>query len=371
MFSSRSTWLLLTLILVHTTSGFQFYLQAGERRCFTENVAPGTKVLGEYTVSTGKGNMEVDITVKAPGEQRNLYFQKNIGHGKFAFVVPFDNSLLTGSWKILAAEFARRRLQKKVGDVPQNPPSKEKADSQQMNHQRKLLSSGYKAPGHERQFDEHGRAKPPADHESHEEHGVHIHEYHDDHHDSRGHAGRSSNSDEHHHHEDEFDDDFDDFDMDDYDGIHDEELDEELEHENAIHMQKHGSDDADPSKKADLYEDRKIEVCVSSHGSVDAQRRRVRLVVHKGETAHDYTRLAKREHMTQLEVSLRRVSEELLELNRELENARLREDGLRKVNESTNGRVVMLAVVSLLSLAGVGSYQAFYTKRFLKRKKIL
>ncbi len=77
-------------ILPSVAVGLQFYLQEGETRCFGDNIAPNTKVLGEYTVAAGQGHMPVDIVVRDLANNNNTLFERaNIDHGKFAFITPF------------------------------------------------------------------------------------------------------------------------------------------------------------------------------------------------------------------------------------------------------------------------------------------
>lgn len=387
--------------------GFQFYLHGGEKRCFTETAPPNTKILGEYTVSTGKGHMPVDITVSMAGHRPSLYTQTNVDHGKFAFVVPFEGGDVPKIQKAMLHRKMRahaRKVHERNGRVHsahhENPPH---------HARRRLLSVDEHAHTHD---DSHGdryhNERPHEDHDDHKHEGhdeQHHHDYHDEHkndyheeykHDD--HRRDDYNHDDHHrddyhhddHHDDhevhhaehihegdddeyDYDDDMDDFD-DDYDGIHDDELEEEEEKMMRMDVEKHGrmEDASDKEKEDRLFDLKKFEICVSSsNGASKDFKRRVRLLVHKGATAHDYTRLAKNEHMSQLEVSLRQVSGELNELMNELDQARRMEDILRQLNENTNKRVVIFSVLSLISLFAVGGYQALYTKRFFKRKKIL
>ncbi|KAI0566644.1 emp24/gp25L/p24 family GOLD domain containing protein [Gracilaria domingensis] len=319
-----------------STSAFQFYIHAGEKRCFSESVPPNTKVLGEYTVSTGKGHMPVDIKVTINDGSKTLYEKHDANHGKFAFVVPFSERTL-GDVKVSTAEALRK--------------SKEARD--RLHESLKREKERHDENLRERLADHHRRKVLSVD--------------------------DSPNKAEAHGHEDPFDynydydDDFDDFEMGDYDGIHDDQLDDEVAKNEREHEQKYGTIDtaSDYEREEQLFQVQKFEVCVSSNVEKQEVKRRVRLMINKGEAAHDFNRLAKKEHLTHLEVSLRHISAELHELLHVLEEVRQMEDVLRKLNENTNKRVVILSVIALVSLFGVGGYQAMYTKKFFKRKKIL
>lgn len=397
---------LLALVLAVQVSGFQFYLHAGERRCFTESAPPNTKILGEYTVSTGRGRMPVDITVRMEGDVHStLYSRQNVDHGKFAFVLPFEGAKAPPH--IQQAEMHRKmnahihRVHTRNGRLPHHEYGADHRDGHGHSHQRRRLLSvdEHGSHGHHDVHDAHHDTHD-LHHDSHDfhhdthdlhhdlhhdthdlHHNVHDIHRHDDH-DSR-YAGidhQHHDAHDHHDHHDhddddyDYDDDLDDFDSDEYDGINDDELDEEEERMMQEEVKQHGrfEDASDEEKEERLFDLRKFEICVSSQGDrTEGVKRRVRLVIHKGQTAHDYNRLAKKEHMTQLEVSLRQVSGELHELMNELDQARRMEDVLRELNENTNKSVVIFSVLSLISLFAVGGYQAFYTKRFFKRKKIL
>lgn len=317
-----------------SAQAFQFYIHAGEKRCFTESVAPNTKVLGEYTVSTGRGHMPVDITVTVSNPQNTLLSRQNVDHGKFAFVVPYPEGM-SNHIKVASAEAHRKKMRDLGRHKNERMAQINEDASRKVEHQRRRLLSADKQS-------------------SNEEGGHHDHA----HHDYYGYG---------------YDENLDEFDMNEYDGINDDPLDEELAKNEREHTNRFGTIDTatDDEKEEQLFQLQKFEICVSSSVEKQDIKRRVRLVINRGEAAHDFTRLAKKEHLTHLEVSLRHVSSELNELLHVLEEARQMEDILRKMNENTNKRVVLLSVMSLISLFAVGGYQAVYTKKFFKRKKIL
>eukprot|EP00177_Eucheuma_denticulatum_P000711 GFKZ01001281.1.p1 GENE.GFKZ01001281.1~~GFKZ01001281.1.p1 ORF type:complete len:383 (+),score=73.65 GFKZ01001281.1:260-1408(+) len=369
---------LISLTWPSATLAFQFYLQAGERRCFTESAPPNTKVLAEYTVSTGRGKMPVDIVVRMERNQRVLYERQNVDHGKFAFIVPFDDHEMP---HVKQAELHRKlleRMRHSMRKPKEGTQPNAATDHKSVHSRRRLLGVDDKVPpppppppkSAGSAPDVHPKAPAAGDmHKEDSAHYRHRHHYYRD-----GHEHHPHDDDDDEEYDDyDYEDELDDFEMDDYEGIDDQELDEELERKAQKEERLHGRfDDASDSEKEDrLFDQRKFEICVISAGDRTGHKRRVRIVINKGDTAHDYTRLAKKEHMTQLEVSLRQVSEELHELMHELDQARSMEDILRVRNEGTNKRVVILSITSLFFLFSVGAYQAFYTKRFFKRKKIL
>ena len=159
------------------------------------------------------------------------------------------------------------------------------------------------------------------------------------------------------------------WDTDKYDGIHDEDLEKDWE-ENEKHAPHHPDDD-ETDEDDDMFKERRVEICISSRSPNRSLRRRVRLIMRHGKMAHDYTSLAKKENLSSLELTLRIVSDELKWLLTELDHARQMEDALRKLNEGTSRKVVHYASISMLVLIGVSAFQALYTKRFFKTKKLL
>jgi len=83
-------WCLLVLGVlarVPVTGALQFFLKSGQKKCFSEDVTAGTRVLGEYLVTAGPGKLDVELVVTGPDGK--VIFQKdNIDQGKFTFESP-------------------------------------------------------------------------------------------------------------------------------------------------------------------------------------------------------------------------------------------------------------------------------------------
>lgn len=423
------------LLVLKCVVGLQFYLQEGQTLCFGENIAPNSKVLGEYTVAAGQGHMPVDIIVRDLAENRTIYQRNDINHGKFAFIAPFGNQ----APNVHSSELHRNQ------DVHHNKHA-HRSDSHDSYGSHHAHDDHWKHEDHHdshddhwRHDDEHGHHNAPPEHDHghdwdshqhssggsgdshHEEHphrqtrrllsyeseyGHRNYEPQHDHDWNSHHGGDSHKSEqhghgysalghehsehehehdrehEHHHdgdklekldhmdaHDGEHGDMDEEWDMDKYDGLHDEDMERDWEEneKNAPHI-----DEEDEEEVADeLFKERKFEICVSSSSPNNALRRRVRLNMRHGKAALDYTRLAKTEHMSSLELTLRIVHDELKELNVELDHARQMEEALRKLNEHTNRRVVRYAVLSLVVLVGVSSMQSMFTRSFFRKKKLI
>lgn len=386
LLNPSSTALFLTILSCVSlqASAFHFYLHAGETRCFGESAPANSKILIEYTVSTGTGVMPVDLRVAYPSsaqaEQKSpLLEQNDVEHGKIAFVLPYADD--DNSKHALHAEMHRRKQTAEAFSAFKKYAERNAQPHPAGHHdgaapRRRLLSDESHPDAHIPPHHDSG----DSDHHVHAEPHDHNHErpMHDDHHDfvlrgrmKHGHHDVGANADPDDY--DDIDDDFEDLDMDNYDGISDHDLDEEQlmdEHRHKDHTRTSRYSDVDSEQ--DIFDTRPFEICLSNkeHRN-DAHRRRVRLVIHKGETAHDYTRLAKKEHMSQLETSLQQISTELHQLMHELDHANQMESKLFRLNRETNRFVVLVSIVSLVIMFCVASFQSIYTKRFFKRKKVL
>lgn len=349
-----------------TGISFQFYLHAGEKRCFSESAAGNTKILGEYAISDGKGEMPIDISVIMTSTQKVIFHKPNAARGKFAFLIPFDDKDVT---KVRQAEITRKAVEALSKAARSRQHSVDRQSAESVHHTRKLLAYNDEKEkqstkgnshhvigeeGNHNDYDFSSHDRPPLSKQEEEEH--------------RKYSGQEDM-----HRYDDFYDLEDDLDMDQYDGIHDEELEaERIRNDQQRELEKGAFKKMSDSEKEDeFFTLHKFELCVESKGERNNYKRRVKLQVNKGEAANDYIRLAKKEHMSHLEASLKRISEELQDLSHELMASRDREDVLRKRNETTEKRVSIFSMLSLFSLIAVGSYQAMYTRKFFKRKKLL
>lgn len=66
--------------------------------------------------------------------------------------------------------------------------------------------------------------------------------------------------------------------------------------------------------------------------------------------AVDYTEVAKREHLTGLEVEIRKLNDKLRDIMKEVEYQRRREEEFRSTSESTNSRVQWWSIAQVCAL---------------------
>jgi len=145
------------------------------------------------------------------------------------------------------------------------------------------------------------------------------------------------------------------------------------------HVDHHPDDDDydyDDYSDAETWGTHKYEFCFVARSPANPQdshhlRRRVSLKLLSGESARDYTELAKEEHLSRLELTLRQMGDELQELLTELDVVKNREAQLRDLNERTHSTVVSYSIASCGFMIAVGMYQAYYLRNFFRKKKLV
>jgi hypothetical protein len=90
-----------------------------------------------------------------------------------------------------------------------------------------------------------------------------------------------------------------------------------------------------------------------------------------GEMGIDYTEVAKREHLTELEVEVRRLNDKVKDILKEQGYQREREIAFRNTSESTNARVVWWSIIQMMVMAVSTFFTAFKLQDFLKVKKVV
>ena len=90
-----------------------------------------------------------------------------------------------------------------------------------------------------------------------------------------------------------------------------------------------------------------------------------------GPQAKDYSNIAKKEHLEDTQISLRKVSETLRSYHSNVLYIRGREERMRQTNDSTAIRVIGFCLFNVVLMIGVGGWQMMYFKRFFRSKKII
>jgi hypothetical protein len=97
---------------------------------------------------------------------------------------------------------------------------------------------------------------------------------------------------------------------------------------------------------------------------------KVELTFSVNEDAEDYTELAKVQHLTGLQIDLRKVQDKLKTVKSIHDYLTKREFVFRNISEQTNSRVLWWSLAQTALLVAAGVYQFFMLKRLFKSKKI-
>eukprot|EP00922_Rhytidocystis_sp_ex-Travisia-forbesii_P012870 GHVS01019333.1.p1 GENE.GHVS01019333.1~~GHVS01019333.1.p1 ORF type:complete len:285 (+),score=62.05 GHVS01019333.1:119-973(+) len=90
-----------------------------------------------------------------------------------------------------------------------------------------------------------------------------------------------------------------------------------------------------------------------------------------GPEARDYSQIAKRDHLNDVVVKLRKVEDQLKLYHHNISRMRERARGLRMTNDSTSSRVIAFCVLDTFLLVTSAVAQAYYFRRFFRSKKII
>eukprot|EP00039_Didymoeca_costata_P024999 m.12097 g.12097 ORF g.12097 m.12097 type:complete len:211 (-) comp4584_c0_seq2:1120-1752(-) len=97
----------------------------------------------------------------------------------------------------------------------------------------------------------------------------------------------------------------------------------------------------------------------------------VSLDVKLGVEAKSYEQVAEAEHLSAMEVELRRLEDMADSIVRDFGMMKKREELHRDTNESTNERMLYFSIFSMLCLLGLAVWQVLYLKRYFKQKKLI
>ena len=97
---------------------------------------------------------------------------------------------------------------------------------------------------------------------------------------------------------------------------------------------------------------------------------RVQLVLDYGEEAIDYAQLAKSEHLSAIEVEVRKLNDKLRAISKEQDYHKAREIAWRDQSESVNANVMWWSIAQTIVLVGAGLVQLYLLTKFFKSKKL-
>jgi len=97
---------------------------------------------------------------------------------------------------------------------------------------------------------------------------------------------------------------------------------------------------------------------------------RMELAIDYGEAATDWTELAQHEHLSAIEVEIRKLNDKVRSIGSEQAYQRGREEAFRNTSESTNSRVMWWSIGQTIVLLLSGFWQINRLKTFFKQKKL-
>lgn len=93
--------------------------------------------------------------------------------------------------------------------------------------------------------------------------------------------------------------------------------------------------------------------------------------IDSGEHAHDYDKLARVEHLSTIEVELRRLNDKIRAIRNEQQYQKQREEEFRNTSENTNRKVITWSMLQTLVLVACGVFQIWHLKNFFTTKKLV
>lgn len=90
-----------------------------------------------------------------------------------------------------------------------------------------------------------------------------------------------------------------------------------------------------------------------------------------GEAATDYEELAKVEHLSAIEVEIRKLNDRMRSIRNEQNYQKLREVEFRDTSESTNSRVMGWSFLQTIVLIASSAAQVYLLRQFFRKKKLV
>ncbi|RXG72264.1 Transmembrane emp24 domain-containing protein eca, partial [Armadillidium vulgare] len=98
---------------------------------------------------------------------------------------------------------------------------------------------------------------------------------------------------------------------------------------------------------------------------------RVHFDIQVGEHAIDYANVASKEKLTELQLRVRQLLDQVDQIAKEQNYQRYREERFRQTSENTNQRVLWWSIGQVLILVGMGFWQMRHLKSFFEAKKLV
>ena len=98
---------------------------------------------------------------------------------------------------------------------------------------------------------------------------------------------------------------------------------------------------------------------------------RVHLDLQVGEHANDYSEIASKEKLTELQLRVRQLLDQVQQIQKEQNYQRYREERFRQTSENTNARVLWWSIAQTAVLVVAGFWQMRHLKGFFEAKKLV
>jgi len=98
---------------------------------------------------------------------------------------------------------------------------------------------------------------------------------------------------------------------------------------------------------------------------------KMEITIHTGAEATDYADVAKKEHLDNLQLSVRRLFDRAQGVRSEMAYQKEREKVFRNTSESTNGRAAWWSVIQVAIVMVAAFLQMQHLKSFFKKKKLI
>lgn len=114
-------------------------------------------------------------------------------------------------------------------------------------------------------------------------------------------------------------------------------------------------------------------ICMYSNSTAwfSGSQLRVHLDIQVGEHAIDYANVAQKEKLTELQLRIRQLLDQVEQITKEQNYQRYREERFRQTSESTNKRVLYWSLAQTLVLLVMGLWQMKHLKSFFEAKKLV
>ncbi|CAG2103392.1 unnamed protein product [Medioppia subpectinata] len=114
-------------------------------------------------------------------------------------------------------------------------------------------------------------------------------------------------------------------------------------------------------------------ICLYSNSSrwFSGGQLRVHLDIQVGEHAIDYQNIAQKEKLSELQLRVRQLLDQVEQITKEQNYQRYREERFRQTSESTNSRVLWWSLGQTVILLSMGFWQMRHLKGFFEAKKLV